>query len=525
MSDTSAMYPGVLERVYKEKEPKLVMPDYFSDLNLDQIVKELRDRGEGYDIRSLYLSYPEDVETVWYRQGIYREIRQKGLEGSFKQFSKMMQGTRKYVDLYRKAENEQQWKTFFFYAVREYVQGVNLLQRALGEAAVTSEGLRGLLEYVTGFCTEERWISCMEEIERLEEVFRGLRFRFRIEGGELDVVPDTGDKYYFDYLKQLFPEGFSGREGEYGLPEEYLLHSPFVNEEMLGYLESEIVKIYRKRYPDFFRALHEFLEKYEGIICEDMYRIEEELQFYLVFSQFQNEMEYYGCAFCEPVAEKEGQFMTTGVYDLALARKNKRTEQDVVSNSVQYRSGETFLVVTGPNQGGKTTFARSLGQLVYFAMMGLNVPATQATLPYFEDLLTHFSVEESLESGRGKLKEELSRLAPMMERKTGKSFVILNELFTTAATYDAFIMGQRVLCHFSEAGCMGVYVTHIAEMTKAHEGVVSLVALADENDHRRRTFRVVRKEPDGIGYAGDIVEKHRLGYEDLCIRLTEGGIV
>ena len=112
----------------------------------------------------------------------------------------------------------------------------------------------------------------------------------------------------------------------------------------------------------------------------------------------------------------------------------------------------------------------------------------------------------------------------MMQEMEGNSFVVLNELFTTAATYDAFVMGQKVIRHFAEQGCLGVYVTHIAELTKAGDDVVSLVALADEKDHKKRTFRVVRKEAEGIGYAGDIVDKHRLGYDELCKRLDEGGI-
>lgn len=181
-----------------------------------------------------------------------------------------------------------------------------------------------------------------------------------------------------------------------------------------------------------------------------------------------------------------------GLYDLALACAGHK----VVSNEMEFGWEERFYVLTGPNQGGKTTYARSLGQLVYFAKMGLDVPAVSAGVYRFTDILTHFSVEESIETGRGKLKEELTRLAPMMafqsggntrhengcseslygenfrgERthgenvccegfggenssgRPGKAFVIMNELFTTAANYDACIMGERVLKHFLTRDC------------------------------------------------------------------------
>lgn len=518
------MYSGVLERVYTGKQEEAAMPDFFLDLNLNQIIKELQEKGKDYDIRKMYFHFPGDYETVCYRRAIYGEIRRKKLEPAFALFSKRMRETRWYLERSKSVEDTQQQRMYFFDAVSRFVEGVDLLREALSETKTESEGLSGLFEYLNEICGKTLWQECREDIEKIKDMLSGLRFELSIDGASLKVRTVLHEQYYFDNLKKLFPDKFSEKKGMLGIPQDYLIASPFVTNEKLGFLETEIVKMYRKVCPDFFNALAKFYKHYQKVIDTDVYRVEEELQFYLVFSAFQSDMEAHGCVFCEPKVQVGGEFSVRQVYDLALARKNRWAEKDVVSNSVQYREGERFFVVTGPNQGGKTTFARSLGQLVYFAMMGLTVPAESAVLPYFEDLLTHFSVEESLESGRGKLKEELVRLAPMMAEKPGNRFVILNELFTTAATYDAFVMGQRVLKHFTEQGYLGVYVTHIAELTKAGGGVVSLVALADENDHRKRTFRIVRKEAEGIGYAGDIVEKHRLGYEDLCRRLEEGGM-
>lgn len=518
------MYLGVLEPENRKQKEETVMPEYFPDLNLNQIVRELQEKGKEYDIRTMYYQLPKDYQTVRYRQAIYREIREKQLEKPLALFSKRMRNTRWYLECHKKAEDKQQYQMYWFDAVREFTSGVDLLGELLREARPESEGLSGLLLSVEKLCSTKLWKECAAELEKLRKMQSELRFELSIDGADIKVRAQSRELYYFDNLRKLFPEKFSGETVPPEIPEDYLIRSPFAASEKLGFLETEIVKMYRKIRPDFFDALESFYKKFKTVIDEQFYRIEEELQFYLVYSSFQTDMEAHGCVFCEPEVQENGVFDVHEVYDLALARKNRWADMEVISNSVQYRPGERFFVVTGPNQGGKTTFARSLGQLVYFAMLGLTVPAESAKLPYFEKLLTHFSVEESPESGRGKLKEELVRLAPMMEEKTGSSFVILNELFTTAATYDAFIMGQRVIRHFTEQGCLGVYVTHIAELTEAGDGVVSLVALADEKDHKKRTFRIARKEAEGIGYAGDIVEKHHLGYEELCKRLDKGGV-
>ena len=125
-------------------------------------------------------------------------------------------------------------------------------------------------------------------------------------------------------------------------------------------------------------------------------------------------MEKAGFAFAEPEVRLSGRMEAEGLYDLALALMSIGRGGKVVPNDFYLDPSEQFFVLTGPNQGGKTTFARSLGQLVFFTKLGLDVPAKSATVLYFSRILTHFSVEESVETGRGKLMDELVRLAPMM---------------------------------------------------------------------------------------------------------------
>ena len=77
-------------------------------------------------------------------------------------------------------------------------------------------------------------------------------------------------------------------------------------------------------------------------------------------------MEKEGYAFSTPDTSDDKRMEACGVYDLALALSAVTSGKKVVPNDFYYEEGERFFVLTGPNQGGKTTFARSLGQLVYF---------------------------------------------------------------------------------------------------------------------------------------------------------------
>ncbi len=153
--------------------------------------------------------------------------------------------------------------------------------------------------------------------------------------------------------------------------------------------------------------------------------------------------------------------------------------------------------------------------------MGFPIAGTKASIPVFSTLLTHFPTEEDVKTGSGKLKEELSRLEPMIHSNLKHGFVILNELFTTATSYDAEIMGKQVLQSFMKKHFLGIYVTHMQELAQTWDtGIVSIIALVDK-DEKTRTYHIVRDKPKGIAYAQTIAEKYRLRYEDILKRVKK----
>ena len=355
------MYSGLLECESTDQQENPGMPEFFIDLNLNQIVRELQNNVDDYDIRKMYYRLPKNWETVCYRQEIYWEIRGKQLEKALDRFSQKMRETRKYKALHEKAENKQQYQMYWFNTVCEFTDGVDLLRETLAAAKPEAKGLAELLLFAEELCGTKVWEDCRKEKEKIKGMLSGLRFELSIDGTNLKVRTTQREQYYFDYLKKLFPTRFSDRTDENGIPQDYLIPSPFITGEQLGFLESEIVRMYRKKCPEFFKELEKFYKKFDKVVDESVYHVEEEVQYYLAYSMFQKDMEARGCAFCEPKVQKDGNaFVAHEVYDLALARKNRFADLEVVSNSVQYREGEKFFVVTGPNQGGKTTFATVL---------------------------------------------------------------------------------------------------------------------------------------------------------------------
>lgn len=482
---------------------------FLVDLNIDQIIDQIgRDWKEKVD--TYYCYFPQDVECEAYRRAVYADINCEKTYLILMDFIAKMAEWREARALKEEVESELQKSAWHIRETGCYCDAIEGLYAAMKPLALASAGMRSFRGYLESYLESDAYISMRDEMESLRREMSDFRFFLTYDKEHIviseNAAGDADAVSYETFLNRRYPGA--------GKP----LKNPFTTTSELNDLEEEIMRVFRRKHAPFFKRAAAFYGTYGIYAQECLLRFRSEVQFYLSFYHFERKMKANGFSFAVPSVSEEAEMSAQGLYDLALACVNVREHREVVSNDMVFCEGESCFVLTGPNQGGKTTFARSLGQLVYFTKMGLDVPADAANVPYFNGILTHFSVEESVESGRGKLKEELVRLKPMMDEKHQGAFVVINELFTTAANYDACIMGKKVLEHFIEQGCRGIYVTHLKELAEAHPRVVSIKAAQDEQ--MRRNFKIVRSPAESIAYAMDQVNKYQLTYEQMKERLA-----
>lgn len=225
-----------------------------------------------------------------------------------------------------------------------------------------------------------------------------------------------------------------------------------------------------------------------------------------------------------------------GLYNLQLALHLGGQEPAgpagavVASDSILGPRGR-IVILTGPNQGGKTTYLQAVGQAHALAQAGLLVPGGKARISPADAIFTHFPVEERLERGTGRFGDEARRVRAIFEAVTRHSLVLLNETFATTSAGEGLYLARDVVRLLRQVGARAIYTTHLHELASDLERlntgapgdskVVSMVALAGPEGGAgpSQRFRVVLRPPAGRSYAEQVAARYGIAVEQLAALL------
>lgn len=349
----------------------------------------------------------------------------------------------------------------------------------------------------------------LTETTRLKADLNGIRYCVLVKGDSVAVRKYAAEIDYSAEVELTF-EKF-----KQGSVEDYRAKLPIRSG--MNHVEAAILDLVAKLYPEVFSRLRNYCAEHHSYLDEKIARFDREIQFYIAYSEYIDRFKRRGLKFCYPILSSEDkEIYSYEGFDMALAHRLTSESRSIVCNNFCLTGKERIFVVSGPNQGGKTTFARTFGQLHYLASLGCAVPGSRARLFLFDRIFTHFEKEEDIKNLRGKLQDDLIRIHDILNQATSNSIIIMNEVFISTALMDAVFLSEKVMSRIVEMDLLCVWVTFIVELASSSDKSVSMISTVVPEDPALRTYKIVRKPADGLAYAVSIAEKHRLTYD--CLR-------
>jgi hypothetical protein len=193
----------------------------------------------------------------------------------------------------------------------------------------------------------------------------------------------------------------------------------------------------------------------------------------------------------------------TNLYDVCLAI---RIAARAVPNSLLDTRKNTFII-TGANQGGKSTFLRSVGCAYIMAQCGMFVCADHFSTDVVNHIYTHYRHEEDATMASGKLDEELDRMNGIIDRLAANDLMLFNESFAATNSREGSAIARDITLALSVRGVKIFFVTHLSEFARRlyRETSPDIMFLsAEREDDGKRTFKITEGEPFDSSYGEDL---------------------
>ncbi len=342
----------------------------------------------------------------------------------------------------------------------------------------------------------------------LEKVVKDLRSS--LTGGIIDVTASLGpglfmssmtltDIWESNKIKLSFLKNAADRFGKF-------CKQLFTVEELV--FEGENQNLWHDISDIKNAALGGVMKHFEGFLEEQevfFQKLHSQAAFLMGAANLYRRMKRMNVDVCFPEIIDRKHIRFEGLVELSLAINTLRCPVDNSLNA----GDKHLLVVTGANQGGKSTYLRSIGIAQIMMQCGLFVSAKSFASGLYSRVFTHFTRREDSAMNSGRLDEELGRMERIIDNLTADSVLFLNESFATTTEKEGSIIAEDITNALYERGIRVMMVTHLmafAQSCYAKKLPHAVFLSAERKEDGERTFRMVEQEPELTSYGLDLYD-------------------
>jgi DNA mismatch repair protein MutS len=483
------------------------------DLHLDEVAVALARERAGPGSEPVYFTRLRDPDAIAFRHEVFRDLESPALRGALIDFAARMHDVDAHMTHAARIAHppeRQRWQLEAADAYRAAVVGV---VDALEHASPASRGLAASRAALRAYVASDAFATLVGDTGRLLAELAGVTYRLRIHENRVIVGRHDGDP---DYGAEVLATFARFRRSAVPAP----VPVDVFDTVDMNLVEAGILDRVRRLSPAVFRALDAFSQRHGAFLEPAVATFASELRFYLAWLDLIGPLRDAGLPFCYPeLSTTDTAIEARELFDLALALRRDPPGDGIVTNDLELSADERLLVITGPNQGGKTTFARAIGQLHHLAAIGVPVPGSRAGLGLGTAVYTLFAQAEDPSDLTGRLEAELTRARSILDVLRPGDVVIMNESFASTTADDSLAIDRALISEITTRGAVCVVVTFLTELAAGDPAIASLTGVMDPVDPTRPTFRLERRAADPLAYARAVADIHGLGYDAIRERL------
>lgn len=310
------------------------------------------------------------------------------------------------------------------------------------------------------------WILRLESKYREETGIKNLKIKYnKVFGYTIEVTNSFKDKVPFDFVRRQTLAG----------AERYTTEELKSTEELISGSEEKAIRleytIFTKIREKLFQALFRIRQTAEAVSLLDAITS---------LADLADENGYV-----RPKINTEGKLKITGGRHPVIEAMQKDI-QFVPNDTFLDGNDNRFMVITGPNMAGKSTYMRQTALITLLAHMGSFVPATEADISVCDRIFTRVGASDDLSAGQSTFMLEMNEVANIIKNATENSLIILDEIGRGTSTFDGLSIAWAVTEYIADKkniGAKTLFATHYHELSELEgtlEGVKNYCITAKE---------------------------------------------